>query len=308
MSGLPPPGYLSSTDLIDESGGPVIRRILPAGKDGCQVTAEDVPASAAAIEVRGLMRRFGNLVAVDRIDLGVRHGEVFAFLGPNGAGKSTTIKMLTTLLRPTEGTICLNGRDAVRDPTGARRQFGIVFQDTTVDTELTAYENMELHGVLYGIPRAEMQGRIGSLLELVRLSDRANDYVKTFSGGMVRRLEVARGLLHDPSILFLDEPTIGLDAQTRALLWQHVNEMNDRSGTTVFFSTHYIEEAEMAADRIAVIDHGRIVATGTVQELKERTRAATLEAAYLSLTGTEVREERVTGGEQLRERIRGQRR
>jgi ABC-2 type transport system ATP-binding protein len=267
-----------------------------------------MPQSDSAIHIEGLTRCFGDLVAVDDISLDVAHGEVFGFLGPNGAGKSTTIKMLTTLLRPTGGSLTLNGRDVVRDPTGARREFGIVFQDTTVDTELTAYENMELHAVLYGIPRAQISGRIHALLELVKLADRENDYLKTFSGGMVRRLEVARGLLHDPAILFLDEPTIGLDTQTRVLLWQHVTEMNDRSGTTVFFSTHYIEEAEMVADRIAVIDHGRIVARGSVEELKQHTGTSTLEEAYLKLTGTTVREETVKGGEQLRERIRGQRR
>lgn len=271
-------------------------------------TASGSGENPPAIEVGGLTRRFGQMVAVDHVEFAIGRGEMFAFLGPNGAGKSTTIKMLTTLLRPSEGWIRLNGRDAVRDPGGARREFGIVFQDTTVDTELTAYENLELHAVLYGIPAAAVPRRIREMLDLVKLADREKDYVKTFSGGMVRRLEVARGLLHDPSILFLDEPTIGLDAQTRALLWDHVEQMNRESGTTVFFSTHYIEEAEAVAHRIAIIDHGRIVASGPSSELMEQTGTGTLEEAYLALTGRTIREENVKGNEQLRERIRGQRR
>ena len=281
--------------MTAEVGAPPLRSLSPQ-------------TPAVAVRVEGLTRRFGKLVAVDHITFDVARGEVFGFLGPNGAGKSTTIKMLTTMLRPTEGTATLNGCDIVRDQTRARREFGIVFQDTTVDTELTAYENMELHAVLYGVPDAEIPGRVRSLLELVKLADRAGDYVKTFSGGMVRRLEVARGLIHDPSILFLDEPTIGLDTQTRVLLWDHIREMNRDSGTTVFFSTHYIEEAEMVADRIAIIDFGRIVALGSVDELKRETGTETLEQAYLKLTGTTIREERVQGGDQWRERIRGQRR
>lgn len=262
-----------------------------------------------AISTTGLTRRFGDLVAVDNVDLEVDCGEMFAFLGPNGAGKSTSIKMLTTLLRPTEGSVRLNGYDAVRDPTNARRQFGIVFQEATVDTELTAYENLELHAVLYGIPASDTPGRIREMLDLVKLGDREKDRVKTFSGGMVRRLEVARGLLHNPRILFLDEPTIGLDAQTRLLLWNYVAEMNQKSGTTVFFTTHYIEEAEMAADRIAIIDHGRIIAVGSPEELKSRAGGAdTLEQAYLTLTGTTIREETLRGPERFRERVRSQHR
>jgi ABC-2 type transport system ATP-binding protein len=261
-----------------------------------------------AIRLRNVTKRFGDLVAVDDISFDVGCGEMFAFLGPNGAGKSTTIKMLTTLLRPTSGELRLNGRDVVHDQTRARTEFGIVFQDESVDTELTAYENMELHGVLYAVPRAELPGRIHRLLDLVELSDRADDFVKTFSGGMVRRLEIARGLLHEPSILFLDEPTIGLDTQTRTLLWDYVRTLNKDTGMTVFFSTHYIEEAQLAATRIAIIDHGRIAAIGTTEELERQTDTPSLEEAYLCYTGRTIRDEKVGAGDQLRERVRGARR
>jgi ABC-2 type transport system ATP-binding protein len=261
-----------------------------------------------AIRLEGATRRFGDLLAVDDVTLSVEPGEIFAFLGPNGAGKSTTIKMMTTLLRPTSGRIELNGFDVMQQQTSARRQFGIVFQDVTVDTDLTAYENMELHAVLYGLPRSTMRARIGEYLDLVELGDRRDDFVKTFSGGMIRRLEIARGLLHAPAILFLDEPTIGLDAQTRTLLWDYVRRLNEERRTTIFFTTHYIEEAEEVAGRIGIIDHGRIVTVGTAEELERQTGSSTLEEAYLCLTGRTVREERVEGAEQLRERIRGQRR
>ena len=264
--------------------------------------------STPAISLEHVTKRFKELTAVDDLTFEVAHGELFAFLGPNGAGKSTTIKMLTTLLRPTAGELRLNGYDVQRDQTRARHEFGIVFQDTSVDTELTAYENMELHAVLYDLKASEIPTRIGELLSLVELQDRAKSYVKTFSGGMVRRLEIARGLLHEPSILFLDEPTLGLDTQTRTLVWNYVRELNRARGTTVFFSTHYIEEAEMVAGRIAMIDHGRIVAMGTSDELKSSTSTGTLEEAYLALTGTMIREERVDANEQWRMRIRGQRR
>jgi ABC-2 type transport system ATP-binding protein len=263
---------------------------------------------APAIHLQGVTKRFGDLTAVDGITFDVAPGEVFGFLGPNGAGKSTTIRMLTTLLRPTSGTLTLNGFDVVKDQSRARSSFGIVFQDTTVDTELTAYENMELHAVLYGVPRDEIRSRIRAMLELVELQNREKDFVKTFSGGMVRRLEIARGLLHQPSILFLDEPTIGLDTQTRTMLWNYIRKLNDSAGMTVMFTTHYIEEAEMVADRIAIIDLGKVLTIGTIDELKEQTGTATLEEAYLSLTGRQIRDETVEAGEQFKQRIRGQRR
>jgi ABC-2 type transport system ATP-binding protein len=247
--------------------------------------------AVTAVSVDHVTKRFGNLTAVDDVHFDVPHGEIFGFLGPNGAGKSTTIKMLTTLLRPTAGELRLNGFDVVHDQDNARKSFGIVFQDSSVDTELTAYENMELHAALYNVPIAERTKRIQELLKLLELDSRANDYVKTFSGGMVRRLEIARGLLHKPKILFLDEPTLGLDTQTRSLLWNYVKKLSQDTGMTVFFTTHYLEEAEMVADRIAIIDHGKILTIGSVEELKQETKTDSLENAYLKLTGTAIREE-----------------
>jgi ABC-2 type transport system ATP-binding protein len=247
--------------------------------------------TTAAIAVDHVTKKFGDLVAVDNIDFQVARGEIFGFLGPNGAGKSTTIKMLTTLLQPTSGELELDGHDVVHDQAGARKAFGIVFQDASVDTELTAYENMELHAVMYGVPRAVRAQRINDLLKLVELDARKDSYVKTYSGGMVRRLEIARGLLHEPHILFLDEPTLGLDTQTRSLLWRYVKQLSQTQGTTVFFSTHYLEEAEDVADRIAIIDHGKIIEIGTVDELKKLTKTDSLENAYLKLTGSGIREE-----------------
>jgi ABC-2 type transport system ATP-binding protein len=252
------------------------------------------------IEVRNLTKRFREHTAVDDISFSIRKGEMFAFLGPNGAGKSTTIKMLTTLLHPTSGTIRLNGHDTVKDPDAVRHSFGIVFQDPSLDDELTAYENMDLHGALYGLSKRERKERIGELLVFVELSDRRDDLVKEFSGGMKRRLEIARGLLHHPKVIFLDEPTLGLDPQTRNHMWEYLRELNRREGTTVFFTTHYLDEAERIAERIAVIDHGKIVATGTSGELRDRTGAETLEGAFLELTGKNIREEEAGAGDRMR--------
>lgn len=259
------------------------------------------------IKVDGLTKQFGSFTAVDHIDFAVKKGEIFGFLGPNGAGKSTTIKMLTTLLKPTDGSISLAGHNVVTEKDNARRAFGIVFQDPSLDDELTAYENMELHAVLYHVNRKEMRSRIQELLKLVELDSRQDSKVKTFSGGMKRRLEIARGLLHHPHVLFLDEPTLGLDTQTRNLLWQHVQKLNKQEGMTIFFTTHYLEEAEMVADRIAIIDHGKIVATGTVKELTKLTKTKTLEAAYLELTGKSLRDEEVDPSEAMRMRVRSRR-
>jgi ABC-2 type transport system ATP-binding protein len=251
-----------------------------------------------------VVKEFAAVKAVNDISFNVHAGELFAFLGPNGAGKSTTIKMITTLLRPTSGKIFLNGHDVAHEADRARKSFGIVFQDPSVDNELTAYENMELHAVLYSVPRGERKKRINELLDLLELSDRANSYVKTFSGGMIRRLEIARGLLHHPKILFLDEPTLGLDTQTRALLWSYVKKLNAEQGMTVFFTTHYLEEAEDVASRIAMIDHGTIVAIGTNAELLTMTESKSLEEAYLKLTGSGVRDEEVGSNERFRMRAR----
>ena len=243
------------------------------------------------IEVKNLVKKFGNFTAVDDISFEVGKGEIFAFLGPNGAGKSTTIKMLTTLLSPTSGQINLDGNNPEQNSNEVRHSFGIVFQDPSLDDELTAYENMEFHGVLYGVSKKIRKERIEQLLNFVELWDRKDSLVKEFSGGMKRRLEIARGLLHHPKILFLDEPTIGLDPQTRNHMWEYLEELSKTEGITIFFTTHYMEEAERVAQRIAVIDHGKIVASGTADELKKSTQTESLEDAFLSLTGKVIREE-----------------
>ncbi|HEY6000856.1 MAG TPA: ATP-binding cassette domain-containing protein [bacterium] len=256
---------------------------------------------AAIIEVRHLTRAFKDLVAVDDISFAVEKGEVFAFLGPNGAGKTTTIKMLTTLLAPTSGTITLNGFDVTKDRLDTRKSFGIVFQDPSLDTELTACENMEIHAVLYGQPRELRRSRTRELLELVELWDRRDDLVKHFSGGMKRRLEIARGLLHHPAVLFLDEPTLGLDPQTRNHIWTYIKELNASERITVFFTTHYMEEAERAASRVAIIDRGKIVAAGSPAQLRERTGTQSLEDAFLQLTGRTIRPEEASATDGLRQ-------
>ncbi len=227
------------------------------------MAADDGPA----IVVEDLTRRFGDFVAVDHVDFAVGQGEVFGFLGPNGAGKTTTISMLTTLLRPTEGSARVAGHDVDRDDAQVRRAIGIVFQEPSLDERLTARENLEFHAVLYGMPRAERPRRITDALRLVDLEDRAGSIVEKFSGGMRRRLEIARGLLHVPAVLFLDEPTLGLDPQSRRSVWQHIRRLREQTGVTVFMTTHYMEEAEFC-DRIAIIDHGRIVALDTPEGLK----------------------------------------
>jgi ABC-2 type transport system ATP-binding protein len=254
------------------------------------------------IEVKGLTKKFGDFTAVDNISFNVEKGEIFAFLGPNGAGKSTTIKMLTTLLSPTGGSISLNGHDAVKDSNAVRHSFGIVFQDPSLDDELTAFENMEFHGVLYGVPKKLRRERIEQLLNFVDLWDRRNSLVKEFSGGMKRRLEIARGLLHHPAVIFLDEPTLGLDPQTRNHMWSYLEDLNKSEGITVFFTTHYMEEAERIAQRIAIIDHGKIVASGTAQELRDRTGKDSLEDAFLALTGSAIRDEDATATDRMRTR------
>jgi len=253
------------------------------------------------IRVQHLAKTFGDFAAVAGISFEVQKGEVFAFLGPNGAGKTTTIKMLTTLLKPTGGSVELDGVDPQRQPNEVRRRFGIVFQDPSLDVELTAGENMELHGVLYHVARKHRIERTERLLKLFELWERRNDPVKRFSGGMKRRLEIARGLLHTPKILFLDEPTLGLDPQSRNQLWTHVKHLNQTEGVTVFLTTHYMDEADRVADRIAVIDHGKIVAQGSPAELKERTKSDSLEQAFLALTGSSIRDESAEAIDQMRQ-------
>ncbi|HTK25269.1 MAG TPA: ATP-binding cassette domain-containing protein [Pyrinomonadaceae bacterium] len=253
------------------------------------------------IKVENLSKTFGEVAAVDNISFDVESGEVFAFLGPNGAGKTTTIKILTTLLRPTSGTISIDGLNPATQPNEVRKRFGIVFQDPSLDQELTAYENMELHGILYHVPRKIRHERTEMLLKLFELWDRRKNYVKEFSGGMKRRLEIARGFLHTPKILFLDEPTLGLDPQSRNQLWTHVKNLNKTEGVTVFLTTHYMDEAERVADRLAIIDHGRIVAQGSPQELREQTNTDSLEGAFLALTGSSIRDEKAGSADQLRQ-------
>src|SRR6478736_2348729 len=256
------------------------------------------------ISVQDLVKNFGKVAAVDGISFEVHPGEIFAFLGPNGAGKTTTIQMLTTLLRPTSGSITIDSLDPAAHPLEVRRRFGIVFQDPSLDHELTAYENMDLHGVLYHVPRRIRVERIQSLLTLFELWDRRDARVKTFSGGMKRRLEIARGFLHTPKILFLDEPTLGLDPQSRNQLWTHVRSLNESEGTTVFLTTHYMDEADRIAQRIAVIDHGAIVAQGSPSELKQQTQTDSLEAAFLKLTGSAIRDEQANSMDQMRQMAR----
>ena len=237
------------------------------------------PAGAerrAIIEVHELTRRFEDFTAVDSISFEVLEGEVFAFLGPNGAGKSTTINVLCTLARPTSGKVKVAGIDVAERPKAVRRRIGLVFQEQTLDDQLTAQENLRFHAVLYRVPPAEVDERIARVLDLVDLGDRRYDLVSEFSGGMARRLEIARALMHVPRVLFLDEPTIGLDPQTRALMWKDVLRLRDEANVTVFLTTHYMDEAEYA-DRIAIIDHGKIVALDTPKALKAAVGADTVD-------------------------------
>ena len=256
------------------------------------------------IRVEHLTKTYGEFTAVNDISFEVRRGEIFAFLGPNGAGKTTTIKMLTTLLKPTGGKIELDGLNPAVEQHKARQSFGIVFQDLSLDSELTAYENMELHGVLYHVPRKVRAERIETLLKLFELWDKRDKYVKEFSGGMRRRLEIARGFLHTPKILFLDEPTLGLDPQSRNQLWTHVKRLNETEQVTVFLTTHYMDEADRVAHRIAIIDHGKIVAQGASAELKEQTKTESLEDAFLALTGSTIRDEKAGSIDQMRQVVK----
>jgi ABC-2 type transport system ATP-binding protein len=225
------------------------------------------PDGPAAVSVRGLVKRYGSVEAVAGIDLDVRPGETFGFLGPNGAGKSTTIGVLCTLVTPTAGTATVAGHDVVTEPAAVRRSIGLVFQESTVDGYLTAEQNLRFHAELYGVDKAALRPRLDRVLEMVGLADRRKDLVQNFSGGMKRRLEVARGLLHSPQVLFLDEPTIGLDPVSRGAMWTYLAELREHEDITVFLTTHYLDEAEHC-DRIAIISDGRIVALDTPAALK----------------------------------------
>ena len=253
------------------------------------------------ISVQNLVKKFDSFTAVNDVSFEVAAGEIFAFLGPNGAGKTTTIKMLTTLLRPTSGAIQLDGLDPMSHQNEVRKRFGIVFQDPSLDGDLTAWENMEIHGVLYHVPHKVRHQRSEELLKLFELWERRNDQVKKFSGGMKRRLEIARGFLHTPRILFLDEPTLGLDPQSRNQLWNHVKRVNEAEGVTVMLTTHYMDEADRVAHRIGIIDHGKLVTQGTPAEIKEQTGTASLEDAFLKLTGSTIRDESANSTDQMRQ-------
>ncbi len=253
------------------------------------------------IEAKGLTKKYGDFIAVDSIDFSVKKGEIFAFLGPNGAGKSTTIKMITTLLHPTGGLLTLNGAEVHKHPEKIRAAIGIVFQDPSLDDDLTALENMELHAALYSVPIELAKKRTEELLQLVELWERKDSFVRTFSGGMKRRLEIARSLLHHPKVLFLDEPTLGLDPQTRNKMWDYVKKLNETENITVFFTTHYMNEAEKIADTIAIIDHGKILTQGTLPELLSKTGKATLEESFLSLTGHVIRAEEASSTDSMRQ-------
>ncbi len=222
-----------------------------------------------AIETEGLTKKFGTLAAVDNVSLKITKGEIFGLLGPNGAGKTTLISMLVTMRRPTSGHATVNGFDVQKEAAGVRDSIGIVFQDPSLDEELTAYENLELHAAMYKMDRKEAEGRIGEVIKMVELEDRLHHVVKTFSGGMRRRLEIARGLLHCPDVLFLDEPTIGLDPQTRQHIWSYIKKMQKERGITIVITTHYMDEADLLCDRLAIIDLGKIIALNKSSALKD---------------------------------------
>lgn len=233
-------------------------------------TAPTLPQTkTVAVEMQGVWKRFGQQVAVQDLSLQIPQGEVFALLGPNGAGKSTTIRMLTSLTRPSQGSIRVGGYDVVRDPVAVRQQIGVVLQPITLEAELTVWESLEFHARMHHISNPERQRRIDEWLEYVRLADRRQDKVKTLSGGMKRRLQVARALLHRPQILFLDEPTVGLDPQARRLLWEILRDLN-RQGMTLLITTHYMEEAEELCDRIGIMDGGRLIELGSTEQLRAK--------------------------------------
>jgi ABC-2 type transport system ATP-binding protein len=242
-----------------------------------------------AIEALGITKRFGSLVAVDGIDLLVRPGELFGLLGPNGAGKTTVVRMLTGLLPLSSGRASVAGVDVSRDPDGVRRALGVVPQALTSDLDLTGYENLDIFARFFEMPAARRKPRIAELLQRVGLWDRRKDLVRTYSGGMRRRLEIARGLIHKPRVLFLDEPTIGLDPQSRRVIWELLGDLRQGEEMTISLTTHYMDEAEILCDRLAIVDHGKVVALGTPQELKASVPGSdTLELALAQTPGDEM--------------------
>lgn len=221
-----------------------------------------------SIETFNLSKHYNSLKAVDSVSFSVEKGEIFGLLGPNGAGKTTLISMLVTMRKPTNGTAKVNGFDILKNPDNVRKSIGIVFQDSSLDDELTAFENIEMHAALYGVPKNNRMEKIFEVLKLVGLEDKSKTLVKTFSGGMKRRLEIARGLVHEPEILFLDEPTVGLDPQTRANIWEHIKNLNKLKKITIILTTHYMDEADNVCNKIAIIDSGKIIAMDSPQNLK----------------------------------------
>lgn len=252
-----------------------------------------------AITVTKLTKKYKDLTAVNNLTFDVRKSEIFAFVGPNGAGKSTTIGMLVTLVTPSAGKAKVAGFDVKEEKDKVRSSIGIIFQDPSLDVELTAYENLYFHSMLYDMPKDLFKTRVEQMLDLVDLNDRRDKPVKTFSGGMKRRLEIARGLLHHPKVLFLDEPTIGLDPQTRAMIWQYLKNLRDSEGTTIFATTHYLPETENA-DRVAIIDEGKLVALGTPEKLKKQFNTDNMDQVFIEATGHGIRDEELAGADQAK--------
>ncbi|MBI1953484.1 MAG: ATP-binding cassette domain-containing protein [Candidatus Omnitrophica bacterium] len=256
-----------------------------------------------AIAVSHLVRTYNGLTAVDDLSLEIPAGELFGFLGPNGAGKTTTINILCTLLAPDSGSAHVAGFDCLAQSREVRRAIGIIFQDPSLDERLTAWENLEFHGMIYHLPKLLRRQRMEEVLRLVALWERRHDIVKTFSGGMKRRLEVARGLMHEPRVLFLDEPTIGLDPQTRCRIWEAIERIRSERRTTLFMTTHSMEEATRC-DRVAILDHGKLLVLDRPQALIARQGARNLEEVFLNLTGRGLRDEAASENEMLRTRVR----
>lgn len=255
------------------------------------------------VKVKNLSKDFDHFRAVDNISFEVKTAEIFGFLGPNGAGKTTTINILCTLLMPTSGEVIVNGFNVVTSPNEVRKSIGIIFQDPSLDERLTAYENLNFHGIIYHIPLKTRKERIKEVLDIVGLYSKKDSIVRTFSGGMRRRLEIARGLMHRPKILFLDEPTIGLDPQTRQYIWDYILNLSKKEGITMFLTTHYMDEAEIC-QRVAIIDYGKIIALGSPYQLKKELGLNTLNDVFLRLTNHGIREEKASDKEQLGQFVR----